>query len=114
MVRCADNTIYTGITNNLPLRLQRHNHGTGAGYTRGRRPVVLVYVEPSADRAAASRREHSIKRLNRWQKLRLIERQAAPLLDRGPHPDRQHTPAPGGDEELSGCNDCRSSTDRLG
>ena len=63
MVRCADNTIYTGITNNLPLRLQRHNHGTGAGYTRGRRPVVLVYVEPSADRAAASRREHSIKRL---------------------------------------------------
>ncbi|GMR08926.1 MAG: hypothetical protein BMS9Abin26_1936 [Gammaproteobacteria bacterium] len=74
ILRCADDSLYTGITRDLERRLSEHNHSnTGARYTRSRRPVRLVYSEPSPSRSTASRREHQIRTLPRLQKLRLIE-----------------------------------------
>ena len=73
IVECADSTLYTGVAVNLTKRLARHNAGQGARYTRGRRPVRLVYAETAADRAAAQRREHAIKRLSAAAKRRLID-----------------------------------------
>lgn len=72
IVRCADDTLYTGWTTNLERRLQAHNSGQGAKYTRSRRPVQLVYSEPQPNRSAAQQREAAIKRLSRRQKLALI------------------------------------------
>ena len=73
IVECADSTLYTGVALDVGERLARHNAGLGARYTRGRRPVRLVYAETAADRAAAQRREHAIKRLSAAAKRRLIE-----------------------------------------
>ncbi|MDH5301530.1 MAG: GIY-YIG nuclease family protein [Gammaproteobacteria bacterium] len=74
MVRCADQSLYTGITTDLQRRLQEHNDSAlGARYTRSRRPVALVYHEACADRSAASIREAQIKRLSRPAKERLIK-----------------------------------------
>ena len=64
MVRCADDTLYTGITDNLERRIKTHNSGKGAKYTRGRRPVVLVYQEACADKPEALRRELAIKQMS--------------------------------------------------
>jgi putative endonuclease len=65
MLRCADGSLYTGVAKDLTRRLSEHNGGSGLGarYTRGRRPVTLVYAEAAPDRSAACRREHAIKRL---------------------------------------------------
>ena len=73
MLRCADGTLYTGITTDVERRVAEHNGagGPGARYTRSRRPVVLVYAEASADRAAATRREAAIKQLDRTRKQAL-------------------------------------------
>ncbi len=71
---CADDTLYTGITNDLKKRLEAHNAGTAAKYTRGRRPVELVFVENCTDKSAALKREMKIKSLARAQKLALLER----------------------------------------
>lgn len=73
MIQCQDGTLYTGITTDLERRLTEHNAGTGAKYTRPRRPVTLVYSEPCADRASASHREAMIKKLPRAQKLSLTQ-----------------------------------------
>jgi putative endonuclease len=78
IVRCADRTLYTGIATNVAARVAAHNRRQGAKYTRGRAPVELVYQEPAADRAAAQRREHEIKRLAAAAKHALIA--ASPLL----------------------------------
>ena len=75
IVRCADDTLYTGITNGLDKRLQAHDNGTGAKYTKNRGPVKLVYLEMAADRSAASKREYAIKKLSRAGKLALISAQ---------------------------------------
>lgn len=72
ILRCADGTLYTGWTNDLEKRLAAHNAGTGAKYTRPRRPVTLVYHEVFETKEAAMRREWEIKHLSRRQKLRLI------------------------------------------
>lgn len=72
IVKCRDGTLYTGWTNDLTNRLLAHNAGTGAKYTRSRRPVVLVYQERFATKEEAMRREWAIKQLTRAQKLRLI------------------------------------------
>jgi putative endonuclease len=71
MLRCADGTLYTGITTDVDRRVAEHNGegGSGARYTRSRRPVRLVYVEVAANRAEASRREAAIKLLDRARKL---------------------------------------------
>ena len=73
ILRCGDGTLYTGCTNDLPRRLQAHQSGRGAKYTRSRLPVELVYQEAVPDRSAALRREAAIKRLDRRRKLALIE-----------------------------------------
>lgn len=74
ILRCADGTLYTGWTTDLERRLRAHNSGQGAKYTRGRRPVRLVYWEEQPNRSAAQRREAAIRRLSRARKLELIER----------------------------------------
>ncbi|MBQ7095379.1 MAG: GIY-YIG nuclease family protein [Clostridia bacterium] len=75
ILRCADGSLYTGITNDLLHRLRRHNAGTGAKYTRSRRPVALVFKESCPDKSAALRREAQIKKLSREEKLKIIEKE---------------------------------------
>lgn len=72
ILRCADDTLYTGITNDLEKRLGAHNAGTASKYTRARSPVELVFVEECADRSSASKRELAIKNLTRENKMVLI------------------------------------------
>ena len=79
ILRCADGTLYTGWTNDLEKRLSAHNAGTGAKYTRTRRPVELLYYEAHADKADAMRREYAIKQLTRTQKLALIRERNSEL-----------------------------------
>ena len=71
LVCCADGTLYCGITNNLEKRLAAHNAGEAAKYTRGRRPVRLMHVEPCADKSNALKRERQIKELSRSEKQAL-------------------------------------------
>ena len=72
ILRCNDNTLYTGIARNLDRRLEEHNTGRrGAKYTRGRRPVTLLYWEPSESRSTATKREHEIRQLNAEEKMAL-------------------------------------------
>ncbi len=75
MLKCADNTFYTGITTELERRIEEHNGSDkGAKYTRVRRPVSLVYSEEHPDRSSASKREYEIKKkMSRAEKLNLIE-----------------------------------------
>ena len=72
ILHCRDNTLYTGVTNNLDKRLSVHNSGKGAKYTRARLPVELIYFEKSTDRSTASQREAAIKKLSRQEKMALI------------------------------------------
>ena len=77
ILRCSDDTLYTGITTDIQRRLEEHNSSTkGAKYTRSRRPVALVYTEKFEDRSSASKREYIIKRLSRAKKLALINTQS--------------------------------------
>lgn len=73
ILRCSDATFYTGATDDLQKRLQAHNQGKGAKYTRGRRPVEMVYFEECESYSAALKREYAIKQLTRQQKMQLIE-----------------------------------------
>ncbi|WP_108832145.1 GIY-YIG nuclease family protein [Aedoeadaptatus coli] len=72
ILRCADDTLYTGYTTDPARRLEEHNRGIGAKYTRARLPVDLVYVEEGADKSWGLRREAAIKKLRRKDKLELI------------------------------------------
>lgn len=74
MLRCADNTIYSGYTNNLEKRLEAHNSGKGAKYTKNRRPVKIVYFETFENKQEAMRREYQFKQLTRKQKEILINK----------------------------------------
>lgn len=69
---CRDNTLYCGWTNDLDKRVKAHNEGKGAKYTKGRRPVKLVYWEVFSSKQEAMRREAAIKRLSRMEKAKLI------------------------------------------
>lgn len=71
ILRCKDDTLYTGSTDRLEHRLQMHRSGKGAKYTRGRGPLTLAYVENCLDRSHALRREYAVKRLTRQEKLAL-------------------------------------------
>lgn len=73
IVRCSDNSLYTGYTNNIEARINKHNAGKGANYTKIRRPVVLVYQEMYETKSEALRREYEIKTFTRQRKLKLIE-----------------------------------------
>ena len=68
LVKCADGTLYTGITNDLQRRLDRHNNGTASRYTRSRLPVVLVHREGCRGRSAALKKEIRVKSLSRKAK----------------------------------------------
>ncbi len=72
ILRCADDTLYAGSTTDVEVRLQKHQDGSGAKYTRGRRPVQLVYVETFDCFNEALRREKQIQRLSRKKKMELI------------------------------------------
>lgn len=72
ILECKDGSLYTGITDDVQRRLEMHNSGKGAKYTRGRGPVQLRYFEQAESHSAALRREIAIKRLTRLQKLDLI------------------------------------------
>ncbi len=72
ILKCADGSLYTGVTTEPERRTRRHNEGLGAKYTHARRPVKLVYCEPARNRSQALRREHEIRTLPRSGKLALI------------------------------------------
>ena len=72
ILKCADDTLYTGITTDVNRRLNEHNKGTGAKYTKTRLPVVLVAVSEASNRSEASKEEYRIKQLTRKEKLQLI------------------------------------------
>ncbi len=74
MVRCADESLYTGVATDVARRVEEHNHSPrGARYTRARRPVTLVYSEACESRSQALQREYAIKRLKRAAKLALAK-----------------------------------------
>ncbi|MBQ3589188.1 MAG: GIY-YIG nuclease family protein [Clostridia bacterium] len=74
ILKCADNSLYTGYTNNIPNRLKTHNLGKGAKYTRARLPVTLIYFEQYESNVEAQKREFYIKKhLKRAQKQELID-----------------------------------------
>ncbi|MBS0210325.1 MAG: GIY-YIG nuclease family protein [Planctomycetes bacterium] len=77
LLRCADRSLYTGITTDVERRCAQHNAGRGARYTRSRTPVKLVYQETAASRGLALRRELQIKALDRRAKEALIRSGAA-------------------------------------
>lgn len=72
IVKCADNSFYTGYTNDLLTRIATHNAKKGAKYTQGRTPVTLIYHEIYPTKQSAMQREYAIKKLTRAQKERLI------------------------------------------
>jgi putative endonuclease len=75
ILRCSDDTLYTGITTDLVRRVEEHNTSDTkwAKYTKNRRPVKLVYSEEFANRSEASKREYVIKQLPREEKMKLIQ-----------------------------------------
>lgn len=85
IIRASDDSLYTGITVDVPRRFQAHSEGRGARYFRGRRPMAIVYLEGGLDRSSASRREAEIKRMSRDKKLALMS--SSPLC-----PDIGHGP----------------------
>lgn len=73
MLRCADDSLYTGVAADVEKRFAAHKSGCGAKYTRSHPPVAIVYREMCADKGAALRREAAIKKLPRAEKLKLAE-----------------------------------------
>lgn len=77
ILRCSDGTLYTGVTLDLDRRCRQHNAGTASRYTRSRLPAKLVYREEQPGQGMALKREASVKRLTRREKLALICRRAS-------------------------------------
>ena len=73
LVRCSDNSLYAGWTNNIEKRLESHNAGTGAKYTKPRRPVTLAYLETFETRSEAMKREAALKKMSHKQKEELAK-----------------------------------------
>ena len=74
ILKCNDDSLYTGWTNNLEKRVKAHSNGKGAKYTKARLPVELVYFEEYENKVEAMRREYAIKQLKRKEKLMLIKK----------------------------------------
>ncbi|MEG1287286.1 GIY-YIG nuclease family protein [Clostridium sp.] len=72
ILKCSDNSLYTGWTNNIEKRFKVHSQGKGAKYTRARLPVELIYFEKFDNKIDAMKREYEIKKLKRIEKLKLI------------------------------------------
>ena len=81
MLKCSDGTLYTGWTNDLEKRVEAHNSGKGAKYTKARRPVELAYYEEFETKEQAMKREYAIKQLGRKEKQKLIAGRKVKLLD---------------------------------
>jgi len=92
ILRCADYTLYTGIAKNVEARIQAHNLGRGAAYTRGRGPMLLLREEPKMTHSQALIREAQIKKLSRVEKEELI---SAPRRKRQ-RPKKRSRPIPKG------------------
>ena len=75
ILKCRDDTLYTGWTTDPERRLKTHNSGKGAKYTRARLPVQLMYTEMFSTKEEALKREAAVKRLSRAEKLKLIEKE---------------------------------------
>lgn len=73
IILCSDDSLYTGITNNVERRIKQHNEGKGAKYTRGRGPVKIMKVFEFENKSKASKEEYRIKQLNKKQKLELCK-----------------------------------------
>lgn len=73
ILRCADNSLYTGIAKDLEKRLETHRAGTGSKYVRTRLPFSVVYTEACKDRSSATKREIEIKKLSKSEKEKLIQ-----------------------------------------
>ena len=71
--RCGDNSLYTGITQDIEKRIKSHQKGSGAKYTKGRGPFRLVYFETYPNRSLASQREYALKKLSKEKKRRLFQ-----------------------------------------
>ena len=72
LVRCSDNSLYAGWTNDIEKRLKSHNDGTGAKYTKSRRPVMLAYLEEFETKSEAMKREAALKKMTHKQKEELV------------------------------------------
>ena len=72
LVRCSDNSLYAGWTNNIEKRIKSHNDGTGAKYTKSRRPVTLAYLEEFETKSEAMKREAALKKMTHKQKEELV------------------------------------------
>lgn len=81
ILKCADNTLYTGYTNDLENRIKMHEEGKGAKYTRGRGPFKIVFRENFSTKEEAMRREHEIKQLTRKGKAQLIRDKLKEVMD---------------------------------
>ena len=81
MLKCSDGTLYTGWTNDLENRVEAHNSGKGAKYTKARRPVELAYYEEFETKEQAMKREYAIKQLGRKEKQELIAGKKVKLSD---------------------------------
>lgn len=79
IVECSDGSLYTGWTNDIEKRINAHNTGQGAKYTKSRRPVRLVYHEEFETKEEAMSREYAIKRLTRAEKLLLIAKKESTI-----------------------------------
>lgn len=73
LLKCADDTLYCGYTNDLIARVKTHNDGKGAKYTKGRLPVQLVFYEQFETKSQALKREHKIKKMTRQEKIELCK-----------------------------------------
>ena len=82
MLKCSDGTLYTGWTNDLENRVEAHNSGKGAKYTKARRPVELAYYEEFETKEQAMKREYAIKQLGRKEKQKLIAGKEVKLSDK--------------------------------
>ncbi len=80
VVRCSDDSLYTGYTTDVERRVREHDEGEGAKYTRGRTPVELVHVEGYDTRSEALSREHEVKQMTRSEKHELC-RESEPVVD---------------------------------
>ena len=81
IIKCNDNSLYTGIAKNLNKRLDAHKQGIGSKYVRARLPFLLVYTEKCKNRSIATKKEISIKKLNKQQKMKLFASSHTEMLD---------------------------------
>jgi len=77
IIKCKDESLYTGWTNALEARIKAHNEGRGAKYTKGRGPVELLYTEEFDTKEEAMKREFALKKLTKAKKMELIQQKRA-------------------------------------